>query len=321
LSFGFRFNEENGEFKKLNHTRTAQLAPGRPSINIRQNIHVDAAICTSLSTRMYQIIATMIKFLLGALLLATSFSVSYSFPVTNALHRSSLTITKMSSTESSVVDVSRFMTGDRPEGTKDYIMQQIMIRVKDPIKSLEFYCDVLGFRLIMYREFPQWGFNVYFVAPANAEDIPEGPEAQWDYCMKTPGTIEITWNYGTESDQGLVYNTGNADSTGTEDGQKVKVRLFVNVERTRFVSEIAVQCANTILRPLGWIWSSRYYRPRCLRSLRAFQKPWLRLPQDTKFRRYEGFGICKRPGWISRGGVTAGSIRHQKYRLRWNCSR
>ena len=36
-----------------------------------------------------------------------------------------------------------------------------MYRVKDPIKSLEFYCDVLGFTLIMYKEFPQWEFNVY----------------------------------------------------------------------------------------------------------------------------------------------------------------
>ena len=43
-------------------------------------------------------------------------------------------------------------------------MQQTAIRVKDPAKSLEFYCDVLGFNLVMHREFPQWEFNVYFVA-------------------------------------------------------------------------------------------------------------------------------------------------------------
>mmetsp|Transcript_10693 Transcript_10693/g.25327 ORF Transcript_10693/g.25327 Transcript_10693/m.25327 type:complete len:114 (-) Transcript_10693:3852-4193(-) len=65
------------------------------------------------------------------------------------------------STDTTTPDVSKFMAGERPEGTKDYVMQQTMIRVKDPIKSLEFYCDVLGFKLIMYREFPQWGFNVY----------------------------------------------------------------------------------------------------------------------------------------------------------------
>lgn len=69
---------------------------------------------------------------------------------------------KMSSSmQSTTPDVSRFMSGDRPEGTKDYIMQQTMFRVKDPVKSLKFYCDVLGFKLVMFREFPQWGFNVY----------------------------------------------------------------------------------------------------------------------------------------------------------------
>ena len=66
-----------------------------------------------------------------------------------------------STTETTTPDVSRFMSGDRPEGTKDYVMQQTMIRVKDPMKSLEFYCDALGFKLVMFREFPQWGFNVY----------------------------------------------------------------------------------------------------------------------------------------------------------------
>jgi lactoylglutathione lyase len=32
--------------------------------------------------------------------------------------------------------------------------------------------------------------------------------------MNTPGCIELTWNYGTEKEEGLVYNTGNADGTG-----------------------------------------------------------------------------------------------------------
>ena len=65
---------------------------------------------------------------------------------------------------SSSPDVSRYFSTLRPEATKDYIMQQTMLRVKDPVKSLEFYCDVLGFNLVMYRSFPEWEFNVYFVA-------------------------------------------------------------------------------------------------------------------------------------------------------------
>ncbi len=40
--------------------------------------------------------------------------------------------------------------------------------------------------------------------------------------MTTPGCIELTWNYGSEKEEGKVYNTGNADATGTNDGEKVR---------------------------------------------------------------------------------------------------
>eukprot|EP00341_Mesodinium_pulex_P001708 CAMPEP_0116927174 /NCGR_PEP_ID=MMETSP0467-20121206/25186_1 /TAXON_ID=283647 /ORGANISM="Mesodinium pulex, Strain SPMC105" /LENGTH=103 /DNA_ID=CAMNT_0004606617 /DNA_START=223 /DNA_END=531 /DNA_ORIENTATION=+ len=43
------------------------------------------------------------------------------------------------------------------------------------------------------------------------------------FCMSTPGCIELTWNHGSESQsEDKIYNTGNADSTGTQDGNKVK---------------------------------------------------------------------------------------------------
>ena len=91
---------------------------------------------------------------------SASKSVSRQFKYSAPFRKTS--IVRMSSTETTTTpDVSRFMSGDRPEGTKDYIMQQTMFRVKDPVKSLQFYCDVLGFKLVMFREFPQWGFNVY----------------------------------------------------------------------------------------------------------------------------------------------------------------
>ena len=158
-------------------------------------------------------------------LLLGSFSLSFGFQRHSTLLRSSFAMLQMSNpSESSSIDVSRFQMDKRPSGTEDFIMQQTMLRVKDPVKSLEFYCDVLGFRLIMFLEFPQWGFNVYFISNNHDGHIPEGQAAQWEYCMNTPGTIELTWNYGSESEEGPVYNTGNADPTGTKDGQKIKVR-------------------------------------------------------------------------------------------------
>eukprot|EP00310_Coccolithus_braarudii_P025022 CAMPEP_0183331968 /NCGR_PEP_ID=MMETSP0164_2-20130417/1245_1 /TAXON_ID=221442 /ORGANISM="Coccolithus pelagicus ssp braarudi, Strain PLY182g" /LENGTH=253 /DNA_ID=CAMNT_0025500587 /DNA_START=12 /DNA_END=773 /DNA_ORIENTATION=+ len=121
------------------------------------------------------------------------------------------------------IDVSRyFSAGTAAAEAKEYIMQQTMVRVKDPKKSLDFYCDVLGFNLVMYREFPQWKFNVYFVAQCDATSIPATAEEQWRFCMRTPGCLELTWNYGSEAEDGPVYNTGNSDSTGTQDGEKVR---------------------------------------------------------------------------------------------------
>jgi len=119
-------------------------------------------------------------------------------------------------------DPSKYFTQARPDATKGYVMQQTMIRVKDPEASLRFYCEVLGFNLVMYRELPQWEFNVYFVAQVDPAQIPSTPEEQWKFCMNTPGCIELTWNYGSELVEGPVYNTGNSDATGSQDGQKVQ---------------------------------------------------------------------------------------------------
>lgn len=48
-----------------------------------------------------------------------------------------------------------------------YTLAQTMIRVKDPVKSLKFYHDLLGMDLLRVREFgvgTDWGFTLYFLA-------------------------------------------------------------------------------------------------------------------------------------------------------------
>jgi len=123
---------------------------------------------------------------------------------------------------SAVDEVLKYYKHKADAVTRSYIMQQTMLRVKDPVRSLQFYCEVLGFHLVMHRDFPQWGFTVYFVAPVDPATIPGTPEEQWSYCMRTPGCIELTHNYGSEKEEGKVYNTGNSDSTGSTDGEKVR---------------------------------------------------------------------------------------------------
>lgn len=98
--------------------------------------------------------------------------------------------------------------------TKDFIMQQTMYRIKDPRRSLPFYTKVLGMRLLQKLDFPEMKFSLYFMGYEPAQDIPSDPaeRIQWTFTRKA--TIELTHNWGTESDPGAVYHTGNSEPKG-----------------------------------------------------------------------------------------------------------
>ena len=124
--------------------------------------------------------------------------------------------------EGEVFDPTCYLSGEKAAETKDFIMQQTMLRVKDPKISLDFYCNTLGMHLIHFLHFPQWKFSVYFVGYIDPVTIPTEPGQRWEFCLKTPGCVELTHNYGSEKENGLLYNTGNADATGTSDNKPVK---------------------------------------------------------------------------------------------------
>ena len=97
-----------------------------------------------------------------------------------------------------------------------------MLRIKDPKISLDFYVKKLGFHLVEWMDFPQWGFSVYFVAYCNKNEIPVEKEKRWAFCSKCPACIELVWNHGSEKKEGKLYNTGNSDETGTVDCKKIQ---------------------------------------------------------------------------------------------------
>lgn len=98
--------------------------------------------------------------------------------------------------------------------TQDFFFQQTMMRIKDPKKSLDFYTNVLGMRLLKHMDFPDMKFSLYFMGYEKAEDIPSDPEERTAWTMRQKATLELTHNYGTENDPDQKYHNGNSEPRG-----------------------------------------------------------------------------------------------------------
>lgn len=95
-------------------------------------------------------------------------------------------------------------------------LSQTMIRVKDPQKSLAFYRDLLGMKLIMKSV--KSDFTIYFLAHlepgVRAPEDPESPEASQFLKELWRPALELTHNHGTEDDPAFKYHNGNDPPQG-----------------------------------------------------------------------------------------------------------
>lgn len=94
-----------------------------------------------------------------------------------------------------------------------YRFNHSMIRVKDAEKSLAFYQDVMGMTLMRTAENKGAGFNLYFLGYPAGEVPKDSPNGVNPLASKE-GLLELTWNYGTEKEEGKVYHNGNSDPQG-----------------------------------------------------------------------------------------------------------
>lgn len=107
-------------------------------------------------------------------------------------------------------------TTPAPE-TRDFVMNQTMMRIKEPVRSITFYTDVLGMQLLKRFDFPEMKFSLYFMGYLRPEDgpLPDGPVERAAFVFNQKAMIELTHNWGTESDPDFAgYHDGNKDPRG-----------------------------------------------------------------------------------------------------------
>ena len=100
--------------------------------------------------------------------------------------------------------------------TAGFVMNQTMLRVRDPKVSVAFYQDVLGMTLLDSYAFPEMQFTLYFVGYLTpGETIPSAPAERAKWVFGRPALVELTHNWGSESDTGFAgYHNGNSDPRG-----------------------------------------------------------------------------------------------------------
>ena len=103
------------------------------------------------------------------------------------------------------------MSADTP--TKDFVMNQTMLRIKDPQKSLDFYQQVLGMQLLEQFDFPEMDFSLYFVGYPQGP-IPKDKAERAKWVFEQPALLELTHNYGTEAQAEFSYHNGNEEPRG-----------------------------------------------------------------------------------------------------------
>jgi lactoylglutathione lyase len=99
--------------------------------------------------------------------------------------------------------------------TRGFVLNHTMLRVKDPAVSLDFYTRVMGMRALRKLDFPEMKFSLYFLARVEeGEVLPEDEGARTAWTFGQQGILELTHNWGSESDPDFKYHDGNAQPQG-----------------------------------------------------------------------------------------------------------
>lgn len=105
--------------------------------------------------------------------------------------------------------------GTVADATRGFVFNHSMLRVKDPQVALDFYTRVMGMRLLRKLDFPEMKFSLYFLHRAEeGSRTPEGVGERTAWTFSQRGILELTHNWGTETNADFKYHDGNAQPQG-----------------------------------------------------------------------------------------------------------
>jgi lactoylglutathione lyase len=102
-----------------------------------------------------------------------------------------------------------------PAATQGFVLNHCMLRVKDPQVSLAFYTGVMGMSVLRKVDFPEMKFSLYFLHRSADGVHPPGDAGErmaWTFAQR--GILELTHNWGSETDPECQYHDGNASPQG-----------------------------------------------------------------------------------------------------------
>ncbi len=103
---------------------------------------------------------------------------------------------------------------EKDPATNGFVFNQTMLRIADPVRSLDFYTRVMGMTLLRKLDFPEMKFSLYFLTHGeDFSDISADERERTAQTFGRPAMLELTHNWGDTADT-VEYHNGNSDPRG-----------------------------------------------------------------------------------------------------------
>ncbi|MEL0636786.1 lactoylglutathione lyase [Marinomonas sp. TI.3.20] len=103
---------------------------------------------------------------------------------------------------------------EKDPATNGFVFNQTMLRIADPVRTLDFYTRVMGMTLLKKLDFPDMKFSLYFLT--HGEDFSDMSNDDSERTAQTfgrPAMLELTHNWDDTPDN-TQYHNGNSDPRG-----------------------------------------------------------------------------------------------------------